>query len=65
MAPPVYKYGYAVKDDYSANNYGHSESRDGGAAKGSYSVLLPDGRVQKVTYHVSGDSGYVANVSYA
>ena len=65
IGPAVYKFGYAVKDGYSNNNYGHSEARDGGNAQGSYTVLLPDGRVQKVTYTVNGDSGYVANVSYA
>lgn len=48
VGPAVYKYGYAVKDDYSGNNYGQSESRDGYATSGSYYVQLPDGRVQKV-----------------
>ncbi|XP_047471424.1 proline-rich protein 3-like [Penaeus chinensis] len=32
--------------------------------KGSYYVLLPDGRLQKVAYTVNGDSGFVAEVSY-
>ena len=49
VAPAKYKYGYAVKDDYSGNNYGQSESRDGYATSGTYYVQLPDGRVQKVS----------------
>lgn len=63
--PAKYNYGYAVKDDYSNNNYGQSESRDGAATSGTYFVQLPDGRLQKVTYNVNGDSGYLAEVSYA
>lgn len=65
MGPAVYKFGYGVKDSYSGNSYGHKESRDGKSAAGSYSVVLPDGRVQKVTYHVNGDSGFVADVTYS
>ncbi|XP_042239583.1 cuticle protein 7-like [Homarus americanus] len=62
--PPQYNSQYAVRDDYSGNDYGHEESRDGYNTQGTYSVLLPDGRVQRVTYYVDGDSGYVAEVTY-
>ena len=62
--PPVYTYTYAVKDDYTNNNFGTEEKRDGYAASGSYFVSLPDGRLQKVTYSVNGDGGYVADVTY-
>ena len=32
--------------------------------QGSYSVLLPDGRRQLVSYTVTGQSGFLATVSY-
>ncbi|XP_069972830.1 cuticle protein 7-like [Penaeus vannamei] len=64
QVPAQYNYDYAVIDDYSGNNYGHQESRDGYNTQGSYYVQLPDGRLQKVTYYVDGDSGYVAEVTY-
>ncbi|XP_053650922.1 pro-resilin-like [Cherax quadricarinatus] len=62
--PPQYNAEFAVKDDYSGNDFGHQESRDNYDTKGTYYVQLPDGRLQKVTYTVSGDSGYVPQVSY-
>ena len=63
-APAKYDFNYAVKDDYSGNDFGHQEARDGYNTEGSYYVQLPDGRLQKVTYTVNGDSGFVAEVSY-
>merc|ERR1719244_1405706 len=48
--PPKYAYSYSVQDGY--------------ATSGSYYVALPDGRLQKVTYTVKGDGGYVADVTY-
>merc|ERR1712198_62966 len=62
--PAKYDFNYAVKDDYSGNDFGHNEARDGYNTQGSYYVQLPDGRLQKVTYTVNGDSGYVADVTY-
>ena len=62
--PAKYTYSYSVKDDYTSNNYGADENRDGYATSGSYYVALPDGRLQKVTYTVNGDGGYVADVTY-
>ena len=59
-----YDYNWAVKDDYSGNNYGQNENRDGAVTSGSYFVLLPDGRIQRVTYTVDGQSGFVAHVTY-
>merc|ERR1719229_268009 len=53
--PAKYSYSYSVQDDYTSNNYGANEDRDGYAT---------DGRLQKVTYSVNGDGGYVADVTY-
>ena len=60
-----YDFQYGVANDYSGLNYAHNEVRDGHATNGGYSVLLPDGRTQTVTYSV-GDaySGFVADVTY-
>ena len=63
--PASYTYDWAVKDDYSNNNYGQNESRDGDKTNGSYYVLLPDGRIQTVTYSVDGYGGYVADITYS
>ena len=63
--PAVYSYTYGVNDAESGNNFGQSESRDGASTQGTYFVQLPDGRLQKVAYSVSGDSGYVADVTYS
>ncbi|XP_076059583.1 uncharacterized protein LOC143036221 [Oratosquilla oratoria] len=63
-APAKYDFNYAVKDEYSGNDFGHQEARDGYDTQGSYYVLLPDGRLQKVAYTVIGDAGFVADVTY-
>ncbi|KAK2707438.1 pro-resilin-like [Artemia franciscana] len=59
-----YEFSWFVKDDPSQNDYSHNEKSDGQVVTGSYSVLLPDGRTQIVTYRVEGDSGFVADVKY-
>ena len=63
-APATYTYSWAVKDDYSNNNYGQEETRNDAVTSGSYYVFLPDGRTQKVTYSVDGYGGYQAEVTY-
>lgn len=53
-----------MRDEYSGSQYSAQESRDGSSVTGGYSVLLPDGRTQRVTFSVDGDSGFVADVQY-
>ncbi|XP_042855733.1 cuticle protein 19-like [Penaeus japonicus] len=69
--PPAYKepgmpfdFAYAVKDDYTGNDFAHDETSDGKVTSGSYRVLLPDGRTQIVTFTADHHAGYVANVAY-
>ncbi|KAK2714886.1 hypothetical protein QYM36_009174 [Artemia franciscana] len=65
-APMPYDFAWAVKDDYTYNDYNHQETSDGnGYVKGSYQTLLPDGRVQTVTYTADDYTGYVADVQYS
>ena len=63
--PPKYEFQYAVADQYANVDFDANEARDGYATNGGYRVVLPDGRIQTVTYTVSDAySGYVADVSY-
>ena len=64
QAPAHYTFDYAVKDDYHYVDMGHNEARNGDDTKGSYHVVLPDGRRQNVNYYANGYSGYVADVTY-
>jgi hypothetical protein len=60
-----YSFAWAVKDDYTYNDYAHQETADDkGYVSGSYRTLLPDGRTQTVTYKADDYSGYVADVKY-
>ncbi|XP_063601191.1 cuticle protein 19-like [Penaeus indicus] len=61
FAPPKYEFQYGVKDGYSGVDFAHGESRDEDETRGSYTVQLPDGRLQKVTYYVDSDDRYVAD----
>ena len=62
--PANYDFQWEVKDDYSGNDFGQNEARQGANTQGSYYVLMPDGRRQKVEYKVEGYSGFQAEVSY-
>ncbi|XP_057672658.1 putative uncharacterized protein DDB_G0271606 [Diorhabda carinulata] len=57
-----YAFGYRIKDK-EGSDFGHEEKRSGKNAEGSYHVLLPDGRRQKVQYYAD-DNGYHAKVTY-
>ena len=60
-----YAFNYAVADDYSKANFNAAESDDGtGSREGSYSVALPDGRIQHVHYTTNDYEGFVAEVTY-
>merc|ERR1711887_384246 len=61
---PEYNQRYEVADDETGAQFNHEEERDGAQTRGSYSVALPDGRVQTVTYYVNGEGGFVAEVTY-
>ena len=63
--PLPYTYTYAVNDDYSGSRFDAAETGDGaGGVSGKYSVALPDGRLQTVSYTANGYDGYVADVQY-
>ncbi|XP_076065073.1 uncharacterized protein LOC143039104 [Oratosquilla oratoria] len=59
-----FEFAYAVKDDYSGNDYAHEQKSDGKVTSGSYHVALPDGRIETVNFDADDYSGYVAEVSY-
>ncbi|XP_066983197.1 cuticle protein 7-like [Macrobrachium rosenbergii] len=61
--PPKYEYAYDVNDDYQKLKFDKQESRDGYKTEGQYTVDLPDGRKQIVTYTDNGD-GLYAEVKY-
>merc|ERR1711863_153326 len=66
-SPKPYVFEYGVADDYSGANFKAAEASDSKAVTGSYSVNLPDGRIQTVTYTADpyGYGGYVADVVYS
>lgn len=59
-----YSYDYTVRDVDSGVSFQQRESSDGESTRGSYSVALPDGRTQIVTYAVDAANGYRAEVTY-
>ncbi|XP_047477100.1 classical arabinogalactan protein 10-like [Penaeus chinensis] len=65
--PPMegmpYEFEWDVNDVENGLVYSHQESSDGVVAQGEYRVLLPDGRLQIVTFADRGQ-GYEAQVVY-
>merc|ERR1712021_19186 len=65
LAPQPFAYTYGVVDDYSKNNFQKSETQDAeGKVAGSFTIALPDGRIQTTTYTADHYNGFVAEVSY-
>merc|ERR1712106_486825 len=55
----------AVADDYSKANFKKAETQDaGGNVAGSFTIALPDGRLQTTTYTADLTNGFVAEVTY-
>merc|ERR1719431_1772536 len=51
LPPQPYAYEYGVADDYSKANFKKTETQDaGGNVIGSFTIALPDGRIQTTTY---------------
>ena len=60
-----FHFSYSVHDNHYGTTFQQHESDDGtGVREGEYSVQLPDGRTQHVTYHTNDYDGYVAEVTY-
>ncbi|ODN05194.1 Pro-resilin [Orchesella cincta] len=62
-SPANYKFEYGVDDGAAGPQFGHEEERNGQKTRGQYRVLLPDGRMQIVTY-TADENGYKADVTY-
>lgn len=58
-----YDFGYRVSDHSSGLEMGKVETKENGLTRGSYHVLLPDGRLQVVNYW-SDHTGYHTDIRY-
>merc|ERR1712212_1066293 len=66
LPPKPYAYEYGVADDYSKANFKKSETQDAnGVVSGSFTIALPDGRIQTTTYTADHVNGFVAEVTYS
>merc|ERR1719216_258552 len=64
--PQPYAYEYGVADDYSKANFRKTETQDAaGNVAGSFTIALPDGRIQTTTYTADHTNGFVAEVTYS
>merc|ERR1711935_24355 len=65
LPPQPYAYEYGVADDYSKANFKKSETQDAeGKVAGSFTIALPDGRIQTTTYTADHYNGLIAEVTY-
>ncbi|KAK3873337.1 hypothetical protein Pcinc_021666 [Petrolisthes cinctipes] len=62
--PIPYNFQYGVRDEYAGTDFSQNEESDGNSVSGTYTVQLPDGRKQTVTYTADDYGGYVADVQY-
>lgn len=60
---PQYSYGYQVQDSLTGDNKQQSETRNGDAVQGSYSLVDPDGTIRTVDYTADPINGFNAVVS--
>ena len=65
LPPQPYAYEYGVADDYSKANFKKTETQDAnGVVSGSFTIALPDGRIQTTKYTADHVNGFVADVTY-
>merc|ERR1712226_341264 len=65
LPPQPFAYEYGVNDDYSKANFKKTESQDAyGNVAGSFTIALPDGRIQTTTYTADHENGFIAEVTY-
>merc|ERR1712241_1471249 len=66
LPPQPYAYEYGVADDYSKANFKKTETQNAdGVVAGSFTIALPDGRIQTTTYTADHYNGFVAEVTYS
>lgn len=66
LAPQPFSYEYGVADDYSKANFKKAETQDAyGNVQGSFTIALPDGRIQTTTYTATHETGFIAEVTYS
>ena len=66
LAPQPFSYEDGVADDYSKANFKKTETQDAsGNVQGSFTIALPDGRIQTTTYTADHVNGFVAEVTYS
>ena len=66
LAPQPFSYEYGVADDYSKANFKKAETQDAyGNVQGSFTIALPDDRIQTTTYTATHETGFIAEVTYS